>query len=278
MPACLAVTISAARRTPGRGPRSRTPADVSREPGGASRGRRCRARPPGRAPARRLRPCCGRRVQREHRACAEGRSRDLHRLVRRAGRAALPASPDTIAAFVDAMAATRAPATVRRYVASFAVAHRAIVRAKTPRSPVVKLALQRMRRGKGRRQAQALGLTLHEIPPPGLGPDGTITVAAEILIRSRRRARSHPPGQSTFYVRSSGFWRFLRSCEKPSFFSMLWQCTNCRPLPGLHPGRGEIQLLTTTGPSGPFRRNSEPRPAAPIPPNLPPRIGGLLRR
>ena len=75
------------------------------------------------------------------------------------GRAALPASPDTIAAFVDAMAATRAPATVRRYVASIAVAHRAIGRARTPRSPAVKLALQRMHRRKGRRQAQALGLT-----------------------------------------------------------------------------------------------------------------------
>ena len=75
------------------------------------------------------------------------------------GRAALPASPDTIAAFVDAMAATRAPATVRRYVASVAVAHRAIGCATTPKSPAVKLALQRMHRGKGRRQAQALGLT-----------------------------------------------------------------------------------------------------------------------
>ena len=75
------------------------------------------------------------------------------------GRAALPATPDTIAAFVDAMAATRAPATVRRYVASIAVAHRAIGRARTPRSPAVKLALQRMHRRKGRRQAQALGLT-----------------------------------------------------------------------------------------------------------------------
>ena len=75
------------------------------------------------------------------------------------GRAALPASPDTIAAFVDAMAATRAPATVRRYVASIAVAHRAIGSAMTPRSPAVKLALQRMHRRKGRRQAQALGLT-----------------------------------------------------------------------------------------------------------------------
>ena len=75
------------------------------------------------------------------------------------GRAALPASPDTIAAFVDAMAATRAPATVRRYVASIAVAHRTIGRARTVRSPAVKLALQRMHRGRGRRRAQALGLT-----------------------------------------------------------------------------------------------------------------------
>ena len=75
------------------------------------------------------------------------------------GRAALPASPDTIAAFVNAMADTRAPATVRRYVASVAVAHRAIGCAKRVRSPAVTLALQRMHRGKGRRQAQALGLT-----------------------------------------------------------------------------------------------------------------------
>ncbi len=75
------------------------------------------------------------------------------------GRPALPAGPDTIAAFVDAMAATRAPATVRRYVASIAVAHRAISRAEAVKSPAVKFALQRMHRGKGRRQAQALGLT-----------------------------------------------------------------------------------------------------------------------
>ena len=75
------------------------------------------------------------------------------------GRAALPASPGTIAAFVDAMAATRAPATVRRFVASISVAHRAIGCAKRVRSPAVRLALQRMHRGKGRRQAQALGLT-----------------------------------------------------------------------------------------------------------------------
>ena len=72
---------------------------------------------------------------------------------------ALPASPETIAAFVDAMAKVRAPATVRRYVASIAAAHRALGVAKTARSEPVRRALQRMHRRKGRRQEQAKGLT-----------------------------------------------------------------------------------------------------------------------
>ena len=53
----------------------------------------------------------------------------------------------------------RAPATVRRYVASIAVAHKAIGCGKTLASPVVRLALKRMHRRKGRRQEQAGGLT-----------------------------------------------------------------------------------------------------------------------
>ncbi len=75
------------------------------------------------------------------------------------GARALPAAPETVAAFVDAMAELRKPATVRRYVASIAVAHRAVGRDETVSSPVVRLALQRMHRRKGRRQAQAHGLT-----------------------------------------------------------------------------------------------------------------------
>ena len=75
------------------------------------------------------------------------------------GERALPARAETVAAFVDAMAATRAPATVRRYVTSIAIAHRAVGRGKTLASPLVRLALQRMHRGKGRRQGQAQGLT-----------------------------------------------------------------------------------------------------------------------
>ena len=64
-----------------------------------------------------------------------------------------------MAAFVDAMAESRKPATVRRYVASIVVAHKAVGCAKTLESPVVRLALKRMHRRKGRRQAQAKGLT-----------------------------------------------------------------------------------------------------------------------
>ena len=72
---------------------------------------------------------------------------------------ALPAGAETIAAFVDAMATDRAPATVRRYVATIAAAHRSIGMEKTAKSEPVRRALQRMHRQKGRRQAQATGLT-----------------------------------------------------------------------------------------------------------------------
>ena len=75
------------------------------------------------------------------------------------GLAALPAAPETVAAFVDAMAEEKAPATVRRYVASIAVAHRAIGQGPMLESPLVGLALKRMHRKKGRRQGQARALT-----------------------------------------------------------------------------------------------------------------------
>ena len=75
------------------------------------------------------------------------------------GERALPARPETVAAFVDDKAETRAPATVRRYVTSLGIAHRALGLERTVRDPLVKLALKRMHRKKGRRQAQATGLT-----------------------------------------------------------------------------------------------------------------------
>ena len=75
------------------------------------------------------------------------------------GERALPAKPETVAAFVDAMAEVRAPATVRRYVTSIGIAQRALGLEKALKSPTVQLALKRMHRRKGRRQDQAAGLT-----------------------------------------------------------------------------------------------------------------------
>ena len=72
---------------------------------------------------------------------------------------ALPATPETLAAFVDAMAEVRAPATVRRYLASIAFAHRSVNAGGMVASPPVKLALKRMHLRNGRRQGQAHGLT-----------------------------------------------------------------------------------------------------------------------
>jgi len=75
------------------------------------------------------------------------------------GFAALPAAAETVAAFIDAMGLAKAPATVRRYVASVAAMHRA---ARLPNPCVedaVRLALKRLHRARGRAQAQAAPLT-----------------------------------------------------------------------------------------------------------------------
>lgn len=72
---------------------------------------------------------------------------------------ALPAFPTTLAAFIDDMAHTRAPASVCRYLSSIAMAHRAIGHHWVADHPLVKMAKRRMYRTRGRRQEQALGLT-----------------------------------------------------------------------------------------------------------------------
>ena len=71
----------------------------------------------------------------------------------------LPARPETVAAYVDAMAGVRAPATVRRYVASIAAAHRGTGERNPVEHPEVHRALRRMRRRHGSRQQQVKGLT-----------------------------------------------------------------------------------------------------------------------
>ena len=58
------------------------------------------------------------------------------------GAQAYPASADTISAFVDAMTKAQAPATVCRYVASIATAHRVMGWGKTARNEPARRALE----------------------------------------------------------------------------------------------------------------------------------------
>lgn len=76
-----------------------------------------------------------------------------------AGLASLPARPETVVQFVDAMSATKAPATIRRYVSSISTLHRAAMHPNPAEALEVRLALKRMHRQRGRAQAQASPLT-----------------------------------------------------------------------------------------------------------------------
>jgi len=73
----------------------------------------------------------------------------------RAGRAMLPATPETVAAFIDAQAEIKARATVERYRSSIAALHRAAGLSNPCAHEIVRLAVKRMNRAKGRRQKQA---------------------------------------------------------------------------------------------------------------------------
>jgi integrase len=71
---------------------------------------------------------------------------------------AVPARPETVAAFLDDMATTRATATVRRYAASIAALHRAAKVEDPTKDEIVRTALRRIARAKGTRQRQAAPL------------------------------------------------------------------------------------------------------------------------
>ncbi|TXN81102.1 tyrosine-type recombinase/integrase [Methylobacterium sp. WL8] len=71
------------------------------------------------------------------------------------GRTMLPASPETIAAFIDVQAETKSRATVGRYRSSIAALHRAAGLSNPCGDEIVRLAVKRMTRAKGRRQKQA---------------------------------------------------------------------------------------------------------------------------
>ena len=97
------------------------------------------------------------------------------------GACPLPAEPDTVIAFIDAMAESRAAASIRRYVTSIASAHRAHGIENAVRTETVRQALRRMHRIKGRRQAQAKGLNWPLV-------ERMLAVGGDSLIETRNRA------------------------------------------------------------------------------------------
>ena len=93
----------------------------------------------------------------------------------------LPAEPETLVAFIEAMSATRAAASIRRYVASIIAAHRLQGIEATLRTEPVRHALRRMHREKSRRQAQAKGLTWPLVKR-------MLAIGGDSLIEMRNRA------------------------------------------------------------------------------------------
>ena len=85
----------------------------------------------------------------------------------------LPARPETIATFIEAMSIQRAPATVRRYVSSISHLHRAAGLVSPCNDELVRLSLRRMHRARGRRGSQKLGITRNLVDRMLSASDGT---------------------------------------------------------------------------------------------------------
>jgi site-specific recombinase XerD len=79
------------------------------------------------------------------------------------GRSSLPATPETVAAFVEAMARNRKPATIRRYVSTVAHTHAAVGIPDPTKTVEVRATLRRIAKRLGVRQAQAKGIGEAEV-------------------------------------------------------------------------------------------------------------------
>jgi integrase/recombinase XerD len=138
---------------------------------------------------------------------------------RRERRTALPATPETVAAFVLAQSKSAAPATVSRRRAAIAKIHRLLKLDSPVSTEEVNLATRTMFRQKGRRQDQALGLTnslkqklIKACPADlrGLRDRALIAVGYDTLCRRAELVRLQiddlrikPDGSGTMLVRKS---------------------------------------------------------------------------
>ncbi len=152
---------------------------------------------------------------------------------RTAGVPMLPAGPQAVADFIGAMrAASKRPATIRRYVSSIAHLHRAAGLPVPSDSNTVKLALRRMMKADGAAQKQAEGLT-RRLVDRALHAGGsrlrdlrnrallavaydTLCRRSELVVLQRGDLQAGPHGDGTLLVRrgktdqeGAGMVRFL---------------------------------------------------------------------
>jgi site-specific recombinase XerD len=142
-------------------------------------------------------------------------------------RQSLPASVETVEAFIQAMAASKAPATVRRYVSSIAKMHEAAAVLNPVTDPItgkyrqpIQLAMKTMHRTKGRRQKQVKGMTfdirsrllekIDTATAKGLRDRALITVAYDTAFRRSELValdlpdlQATPDGLATLLLRKS---------------------------------------------------------------------------
>lgn len=108
------------------------------------------------------------------------------------GITSLPAAPEVVAAFLDGQ--DKAPATLKRYVASIGYMHRAAELTDPTKTEAVKLALKRISRAKGTRQRQAAPITEREadrmVEAAGGLPDGVRDTALVLVMRDLLARRS----------------------------------------------------------------------------------------
>ncbi|EWY35816.1 hypothetical protein N825_34205 [Skermanella stibiiresistens SB22] len=121
----------------------------------------------------------------------------------------LPAQPTTVAAYVDAIGASRKPATVRRYLASIAACHAAGDLPNPCRSLTVRMAARAHARTKTMRQRQA--------KPVGEAEIDQILVAVEI--------GAETPHQELIGLRDSALLLVARDtlCRASEVVSLLWE-------------------------------------------------------
>ncbi|CAK0776708.1 putative integrase family protein [Gammaproteobacteria bacterium] len=98
------------------------------------------------------------------------------------GLSSLPATPETLVAFLEALIQTHATASVRRYLSSIATFHKAAGLESPTGSLEVRLAMKRLTRTKGTRQRQAGALNRGLVDKMLLAHEGTLRDRRDLAI------------------------------------------------------------------------------------------------